>query len=417
MPVMIGLLLIPVVCFIMYKANLVVTSKKSRILLNVLLILITVIFIAFCWIVRAEPFNFEDQYSLDYMIYSGSYILYTGIMVLFTPFIWMVVIHFVKMLLYSLRVRKNAVIKRSGDFIYYRGDLDKVSPAILMFVSKLEIDLRKSIAATILKLKHSGYIEEKEGTFFCTDKDEKVLCESEGLVLTLIRNHTFSKDLYKKAIEKETLKSRYLTKNYGGILFRIVKMLIAVCIPVAIEIFSTYLDTYVHENYWVYPEDNGYAYIVLNNEEEIQNLYMNEIEDINDYYHRTMSDGSQSYHYDEIRADKFQYSVVRKAFFLNVLTSLMVGFISVFVLLGLYIFIEQICYFTKSYTRTRKGKMLLNKAYALKNYLKDYSLIKERREEELALWEYYLIYAVALDVNVKLEDAIIERYLEGIDGI
>lgn len=43
--------------------------------------------------------------------------------------------------------------------------------------------------------------------------------------------------------------------------------------------------------------------------------------------------------------------------------------------------------------------------------MKDYSLIKDRTEEELVLWEYYLIYAVILDVNVKIEDKIIEKYL------
>lgn len=73
--------------------------------------------------------------------------------------------------------------------------------------------------------------------------------------------------------------------------------------------------------------------------------------------------------------------------------------------------IEQIIYFNKSYIRTIKGNELLNKAYALKNYLKDYSLIKNRTEEELILWEYYLVYAVILDVNVKIEDEIIKKYL------
>ncbi len=55
----------------------------------------------------------------------------------------------------------------------------------------------------------------------------------------------------------------------------------------------------------------------------------------------------------------------------------------------------------------------MNKAYALKNYLKDYSLIREKTEEELVFWEYYLIYAVALDVNEKLVNSVIEKYLAG----
>lgn len=40
--------------------------------------------------------------------------------------------------------------------------------------------------------------------------------------------------------------------------------------------------------------------------------------------------------------------------------------------------------------------------------------MKESTEEELVLWEYYRIYAVALDVNVDIEDSVIKKYLIGI---
>lgn len=84
------------------------------------------------------------------------------------------------------------------------------------------------------------------------------------------------------------------------------------------------------------------------------------------------------------------------------------------VLIAIYTVIEQIININKNYRRTIKGKKLLNKAYALKNYLKQYSLIKTRTEKELVLWEYYLVYAVLLDVNVNLEDKIIEKYVKNI---
>ncbi len=416
MPLVIGLALIPVVYIIIHKANQVTISKKKRILLNALLVLMALLFIVFCWIVSMEPFQLEVHYSVEYMIYSGGYLLYSGLVFVFSPFMWMIVIHFFRRIFRSIRVRKNAVIKRNDEFIYYRGDLDKVSPAVLMFASKLEMDMRKSIATTILKLKLSAFIEEKEGYFICTSKDESELSGSEKMVLSLIRNHIFDKTLYRKTVEKETMDKRYLTKNHGGIFFRIIKMIVAICIPIIIFIFSVWLDEYTHENYRVYPEDDGYAYILLDNDDEIEDLY-NEIKNMDDYYHREMFDGSLSYNYGEIRADKLQYGVVRKALFLNMLGTMIIGFFWVFILLGAYLFIEQIRYFNKNYTRTIKGKVLLNKAYALKNYLKDYSLISERGEAELALWQYYLIYAVALDVNVKLEDALIEKYLIEIDGI
>lgn len=56
-----------------------------------------------------------------------------------------------------------------------------------MFTSQLDIDLRKCISATILKLKLTGYIEEKDGYFIYTNKDEADLYESERMVLHLIR--------------------------------------------------------------------------------------------------------------------------------------------------------------------------------------------------------------------------------------
>lgn len=413
MPILIGIILIPVIFLIIRKVNMVTTSKKQRIMLNLSLILISLIYIIFCWVVRAEPFNFENHYSTEYMIYNGEYILYTGIIFMFSPFMWIIIIHFIKMILRAIRVRKNVIIKRDEDYIYYRGDLDKIPPSIIMFTSQLEIDLRKCISATILKLKHTGYIKEKGNSFIYTDKDESSLFESEKMVLNLIRNNEFDKNKYKKIIEKETLKNKYLVKNRGGKISRIIKLMIAICIPIAAFIFSVWLDQYHFENYQVTPEDDGHAYIKLEREEDIEQLY-NEVKNQNDYYHRSMADGSIYYNYKEIRADKLNYSVVRKALILTVIGTFSVGFIAIFVLISLYIIIQQIIYFNKNYTRTIKGKTLLNKAYALKNYLKDFSLIKNRKEEELILWEYYLIYAVALDVNVKIEDNIIKKYVKNI---
>ena len=417
MPVAIGVFLIPIVLVIMKISNLITTKKKIRILLNILLILIPIIYIVLCLVIRAEPFDFEDHYSVEYMFYKGEYILYAGLIFLFTPFIWIIVVYFAKMIFDSIRVRKNAKIKRDEEYIYYRGDLDKVSPSIIMFTSTFDMDMRKSISATILKLKLTGYIKEDSSSdsYIYTNKDESDLLESEKMVLNLIRDNYFDKNHYREIVKQEALNNKYIVKNRGGIPFRILKIIVAICVPIMLFAFSVWLDQYVFENYRVYPEDDGHTYIKLNNEDEIERLYYKEIKDINDYYHRTMLDGNLvSYNYSEIRADKFEYSVVRKAFCLHLINAFIVSFFSIFVLIALYIVIDQIIYIHKNYRRTIKGKTLLNKAYALKNYLKDYSLIKDRTEEELVLWEYYLVYAVVLGVNVKIEDKIIEKYVKRI---
>ena len=414
MPIAIGALLIPIVLIIMKISNLITTKKKIKILLNTLLILIPIIYIVLCLIIRAEPFDFEDHYSVEYMFYRGEYILYAGLIFLFTPFIWIIVVYFAKMILNSIRVRKNAIIKRNEEYVYYRGDLNKVSPSIIMFTSTFNVDIKKSISATILKLKLTGYITENCNSYIYTNKDISNLLESERMVLNLIINNYFDKNNYEEVVKQETLDNKYIVKNRGGIPFRILKIIIAICIPIMVFAFSAWLSEYIFENYRVYPEDDGHTYIILNNEDEIKQLYY-EVKDINDYYHRTMLDGTYiSYNYSEIRADKFEYSVVRKAFFLNLITAGIISFFGVWILISLYIVIDQIKYIHKNYRRTIKGKKLLNKAYALKNYLKDYSLIKDRTEEELILWEYYLVYAVVLGVNAKIEDEIIEKYLKGI---
>lgn len=282
-----------------------------------------------------------------------------------------------------------------------------------MFTSTYNVDIKKSISSTILKLKLMGYLKERNNTYIYTDKDESSLLESEKMVLNLIKFNKFDKNAYRKVIEKETLGNKYLVKNGKGILTRLIEIAIVCCIPFVFFSMSTRLDEYTHKNYNILPQDDGYSYIKLELENDIEELYK-EVKNKNDYYHSEMYNGSLSYSYDYIRADKLEYGIVKKAFFLNILTAVVVSLDFVSVLIAIYTVIEQIININKNYRRTIKGKKLLNKAYALKNYLKQYSLIKTRTEKELVLWEYYLVYAVLLDVNVNLEDKIIEKYVKNI---
>lgn len=409
MPIVVGILLIPVTCVIIYQSNLVTTNKRKRIMLNILLIMTAVLFMVFCLVVNAEPFQFEVNYSVAYMLFSGEFLIEFAVIFVFTPFMWLILLHFLRGLLLSLRIRKNALIRKREDYIYYRDDLDKISPAVIRFAATLEIDLRKSISATLLKLKLMGCIGEKNGAYICRDKAANDLLESEQMVLELAGHRAFDKNRYRKAVEKETLKSRYLTKNRGGILFRIIKILLAACVPVFLIASSVSFDEYVFDNYLVEPANDGYVYFWLGKEGDIEKLY-NEVMDINDYYHSPTYYG-EDYNYAEIRADRLEYGVVKKAFFLNIFNILYIYLSIASIFFALYRIIEQIVYWNKNYKRTVKGNALVNKAYALKNYLKDFTLIRERTEKELELWEYYLIYAVALDVNVEIEDKIIEKYV------
>ena len=51
------------------------------------------------------------------------------------------------------------------------------------------------------------------------------------------------------------------------------------------------------------------------------------------------------------------------------------------------------------YERTEKGEEINKKIEGLKNYMKEYSLIENRGENELTIWEEYLIYSVIFSLN------------------
>lgn len=416
MPLLIGLCLIPIVVLIIQKSNKVTTTRKNKILLNISLFLIALIYIIVCLISNAEPFNFEIVYSVEYMICRGDYILSAGVIFMFSPFMWIIVVHYIRLLYKKLKIRKNATLKGDEEYICYRGDLDKISPSLIMFSSIFELDLKKSISSTVLKLKLNGYIEEKKSGFVFTNKDTASLLGSEKMVLDLLKGKNFDKKKFEQKVEEEVLNNKYIVKSKGGKLGGLKRIVFAILIPIIAFGVSVFLDDYTMEYYHVWPEKDGHAYFAIKHDLDIM-LLEKEVTDENDYYSRPLIiDGKEtiSYSHTEIRADKIQYGVVRKALFLNALASLSVGFELVFLLIGIYLVVEQVKLMKKGYRVTLKGKDMLNKAYALKNYLKKYSLINQRTEKELVLWEYYLVYAVILDVNVKIEDEVISKYIKNI---
>ena len=403
MMIFIGLFLIIPIILIIVKAENIKTKKVNKILLNILLFIISIIFIIITFMFPSEPFVFNIIEPLDYVLYSA-------LIYLFTPFMWIITVYYSRGILKKIKVRKNSKLK--GTIEYYRDDLDKISPNTIIFTSTYDVDYKKSVASTILKLKLSGYIKENRKKFVVTDKDTSELLDSEKSVLDLIKIGDLDKSNYKKTIEKEC--SKYVKKN-SNIIVTIVKIILVILINISMYKASIALDDYVFENYHIITEkSNNKRYIKLEKEEDIEKLY-NEVKDESVYYGEMFDykDGRRmSYNYSMIRSNALKYSVVRKAVLLNILVpvSIVVCFISSFVVL--YIIVDLLININKKYRRTLKGKELLNKAYGLKNFLKDFSLIKNRKEKELVLWEYYLIYASILGVNVKINDEVINKYVK-----
>ena len=408
MMLIIGLFMIIPIIIIIKRLENIKIKKIEKILLNLFMILISILFIIICFIVNEEPFVFDIKDSFDYIIY-------TAALYLFTPFLWIITIYYIKKLITLLKVKKNSIIKNNKDYIYYRDDLDKISPNVIMFTSEYNVDIKRSVSSVILKLKINGFIEEKNKTFKCINKDESNLLESEKQVLALVKTGKFDNKLYINTIEKETLKGNYVKKRKKGFIWALIKIIITIFTLVMSFNLSQKLDKYVFKNYHIITEkSDGYKYIVLRNEKDIEKLY-SEVKNHNDYYGREiiMPNGTHkiSYNYNQIRANKYHYSVVRKSLLLNFLVTSSILLCIMGVVITIYIVIYELINMNKSYKRTVKGKNLLNKAYALKNFLKE-TCIDKRKEKEVLLWEYYLVYATILDVNEQVQDEIIQKYLK-----
>ena len=408
MMLVIGLIIIVPIIFIVIRLNEIKIKKLERIMLNLCMILISLLYIFLCFFVNKEPFQFKIYEPADYLTYTA--VIYT-----FTPFLWIITIYYVRNLFKKLRIQKNSIIKKDDNFIYYRDTLNKVSPSIIMFTSAFDIDYKKCISATILKLKLLGFLEKETDSFVYTEKADIGLLESEKMILNLIKTGEFNKERYKQTVEKESLANKYIKKNSKGIWSKIASIILIVIFTIAAFKFSFWFDKYTFKNYRYYIEDDNKAYFILKNDKDIEKLY-EQVTDQNDFYGSIGKDlfngGERIYYsYDKIRADKFQYGVVRKAMFFSISVSFTIIFCITWTIIAIFLIIEKLIFINKNYIRTSKGTELLNKAYALKNYLKAYSLISERKENEIVLWEYYLIYATLLNVNVEIQDEVIKKYI------
>lgn len=80
--------------------------------------------------------------------------------------------------------------------------------------------------------------------------------------------------------------------------------------------------------------------------------------------------------------------------------------ISIIFILNLIIFIK-----SKSHVFTRTGKIEFARVQGLKNYIVDYSLMKERELDSVIIWDEYLAYAVAFGIPNKITDKFNENLM------
>ena len=242
---------------------------------------------------------------------------------------------------------------------YYRDILKQHSPAELSYIDNFQIDLKREIVATLLSLELKNKIKIEDNTIKVISNDISDLFETESYILNSIKNgrvviynpYEMEGSSRKEALDNHLI-IKYSEKNKKEIkpIFGSVNsLMIGLCI------------------FW------GFIFIIC----------------------------------------IFNGPVVN---FLNNIVIPNIHVITPFILIGLIIIIvlrytrllsivfksSYSYHKSKSYKRTELGEELNRRIEGLKNYLNHFSLLNEKEQEELMLWDEYLIYSVIFNLNNKI---------------
>ena len=243
---------------------------------------------------------------------------------------------------------------------YYRDILQGYSPATLSFIDNFEIEYPSTIIATLLQLDKNNLIKMKEGLIeknLNVKTEDIKLEENEKYILDKISNNKIKikDEELKEKIIKDALEKGLIENIENGKEKRKKKLFKSIII-----MFITL----------------GICFVITNS-----------MGDVN------ISGG-----------------ILPIILFLILIISLIVFIGYPFVLVTLYITYiaqNQNC----TYVRITKRKEINKKLEGLKIYLKDYSSLQDKKENEVTIWEEYLVYSVLFNQNTK----IIEKYKQNIE--
>lgn len=231
---------------------------------------------------------------------------------------------------------------------YFRDDLKKLSPSYISYIYDFSIELDKDVAAHVLKLYIDKYIDYKNQKFVVTNKNVSGLRESDICLLEFVEHNFKDKTFlqrYQTLVKKELQSDGYITEFISK--------------RDILSFFSGFVTSMI-------------GALCIISFQKLTNIESN---------------------------------------FLHIISLALV----VIFLLGIFffptIFIARLIAYVKYGLgkRTKKGDELLEQIYGLKNFLKDFSIMKERKLQDVYLQEHYLVYAITLEVNTKVDNEILSK--------
>ena len=352
-----------------------VKSKKEK-----KWIICDVIFLIICFIITMHNSSNKDiELVIEALkgnnIFVVLYIIYLFIMsfvfeVFFKCF-WLIVIYL------AVRISRMKVIKENNKYEvidnieYYRDRFKRITPAEISMISDLEIETKKDISATILDMYQRQILDFEENNIIIKD-ETKANRDSEKELLEMIKENNFtmsSTEHWKKTCIEEAKKDGYILekkKDSKGPNFS--KNTKTVNVAAKIFIISMLI---------------GVVYVMLPQSQSTLNKLnnMGSTDVSNDIIIKNLIDASP----------------------LIITESFTIYSLLILILTPFYRWVRKIFYKTievdDRYERTKEGNRLAEQIIGIKNYLHDFSNLKEKEKESIVLWEDFLIYAVVLEEN------------------
>lgn len=288
----------------------------------------------------------QNFYMLYFVLYN---IIAFVIMIIFSLLKhFYLIIAYVAYKIAQRKHKKEKEVKISKDDVkYFRDIISKYSPSVLSYIYDFNVG-KNELIATLLMLELKGKIKIEE-KITILNSDYKDLEQNEIYILNAVKNCKLKKfdfDEYKKVVCEDSLNNNLLKKKGNRSKYITVFFLITIVITIILFYYSFI------------------KMMIISNSNSI------EIVD----------------------------------FILPIVAMVIVSMSPVFLLA--YVFFYHKFQVNDPYIRNSEGKSLYIKLNGLKNFLTDFSNIKNKSKEDLILWEDYLIYSVLFDLNTKLTDDI-----------
>lgn len=286
----------------------------------------------------------EIEISESIIFIIGMFIVFGTILLFIKSFV-----SGIKKTIKSVRKESLSKIDFSKDKDYYRDILKNYSPAELSYVDDFEINIKREVVATLLKLELKKKIEIKENEILILDSNLIDLKKSEKYILSQVNNgkvNLVNGQYFKNLIREEATEDELVERNtpisiFRGLLRRHNKKIIySIVISIICMIASGIME---HGDF----VENNETFLII-------------------------------------------FIIIFAISMFYLAGTLFASFIGGFV----YLILK-----SNSDHRTQKGEELNKKIEGLKQYIKDYSMLDQSEREALEIWEDYLIYSIIFDIN------------------